>query len=47
MPAYRAAWGPHPDASGYGEGLLVGANLGAFFRVSDALSLGGLVNFDS
>ena len=28
------------------EGLLVGANLGAFFRVSDALSLGGLINFD-
>jgi hypothetical protein len=34
------------DASGNGEGLLVGANVGAFFRVSDALSLGGLVNFD-
>jgi hypothetical protein len=34
------------DASGSGEGLLAGANLGAFFRLSDALSLGGLVNFD-
>jgi hypothetical protein len=33
-------------ASSGAEGLLVGANLGAFFRVSDALSLGGLVNFD-
>ncbi|HLK91968.1 MAG TPA: hypothetical protein VKZ18_18895 [Polyangia bacterium] len=28
------------------EGWLVGANLGAFFRVSDALSVGGLFNFD-
>ena len=28
------------------EGLLVGANLGAFFRVADALSVGGLINFD-
>jgi hypothetical protein len=34
------------DASGSSEGLLLGANLGAFFRVSDALSLGGLFNFD-
>jgi hypothetical protein len=29
-----------------GEGFLVGANLGAFFRVSEALSVGGLINFD-
>ena len=34
------------DFSGSSEGLLLGANLGAFFRVSDALSLGGLINFD-
>jgi hypothetical protein len=34
------------DVSVGGEGFLVGANLGAFFRLSDALSLGGLVNFD-
>ncbi len=34
------------DSSGSAEGLLVGANLGAFFRLSDALSLGGLLNFD-
>ena len=34
------------SGSGSGEGLLVGANLGALFRVSDALSLGGLINFD-
>ncbi len=34
------------DLSGNAEGLLVGANAGAFFQVSDALSLGGLVNFD-
>ncbi len=34
------------DFSGSGEGVLLGANLGAFFRVSDALSLGGLFNFD-
>jgi hypothetical protein len=43
----------HADISAYGtdlnggsEGFLVGANLGAFFRVSDALSLGALFNFD-
>ena len=34
------------NVSGSAEGLLLGANLGAFFRLSDALSLGGLVNFD-
>jgi hypothetical protein len=34
------------DASGTAEGLLVGANLGAFFRLSDDVALGGLVNFD-
>ena len=34
------------DSSSNFEGLLLGANLGAFFRLSDALSLGGLVNFD-
>ena len=34
------------DISGGGEGFLVGANLGAFFQVSSALSLGGLFNFD-
>jgi hypothetical protein len=34
------------NLSGSTEGLLVGANLGAFFRLSDALSLGGLINFD-
>jgi hypothetical protein len=34
------------DVSGNAEGLLVGVNLGAFFRISDALSLGGLINFD-
>jgi hypothetical protein len=34
------------DASGNAEGLAVGANLGAFFRVSDDVSLGGLINFD-
>jgi hypothetical protein len=34
------------SASGNAEGLLAGANLGAFFRVSDAIALGGLVNFD-
>jgi hypothetical protein len=28
------------------EGLLVGANVGAFFRLSDALAVGGLINFD-
>jgi hypothetical protein len=32
--------------SGSSEGLLLGANLGAFFRVADSLSLGGLINFD-
>jgi hypothetical protein len=32
--------------SGSSEGLLLGANAGALFRVSDALSLGGLINFD-
>jgi len=34
------------DLTGNAEGVLVGANLGTFFRVSDALSLGALVNFD-
>ena len=34
------------DMSGSSEGLLLGANLGAFFRVSEALSVGGLFNFD-
>jgi hypothetical protein len=34
------------NLSGNAEGYLLGANVGAFFRVSDALSLGGLVNFD-
>jgi len=34
------------SGSGSDEGLLVGANLGAFFQVSDALSVGGLINFD-
>lgn len=32
--------------SGSAEGFLLGANLGAFFRISDAVSLGGLANFD-
>ena len=43
----------HASASAYGlqvsgnaEGLLAGANVGAFFRLSDALALGGLINFD-
>lgn len=34
------------DTSGSSEGLVLGANLGAFFRLSDALALGGLINFD-
>ena len=34
------------DLSGSSEGLVLGGNLGAFFRLSDALSLGGLINFD-
>jgi hypothetical protein len=34
------------ELSGNAEGLLVGANVGAFFRLSDALALGGLINFD-
>ena len=34
------------ELSGNAEGLLVGANLGAFYRLSDALALGGLINFD-
>jgi hypothetical protein len=34
------------SVSGNAEGLLAGANLGAFFRLSDALAVGGLVNFD-
>ncbi len=34
------------SATTSGEGWLVGANLGAFFRISDALALGGLFNFD-
>jgi hypothetical protein len=34
------------DGSGTSEGLVLGANVGAFFALSDALSLGGLINFD-
>ncbi len=34
------------SVSGNAEGLLAGANLGAFFRLSDGLAVGGLVNFD-
>ncbi len=34
------------DGSASTEGLVLGANLGAFFRLSDSLSLGGLFNFD-
>jgi hypothetical protein len=44
--ASGAVAGYSTDLSGNAEGYLLGANAGAFFRLSDALSLGGLVNFD-
>jgi hypothetical protein len=47
--AHNSVSGTVPYAlneTGSAEGWLVGANLGAFFKVSDALSVGGLFNFD-